>query len=338
MGCSDRRAFLQVAAAVAAEAAICAAGKKYGSPLAAQPDKAESVESGDAREHKLLVGCRDGHLKLTGAADCWQAMKALGAECVEAVIDERLSLPGLFHPQQKYSAATKADIDRLRADMHSAALHISALCMYNRFDERPGFELDWCVQAAKAAAAIGVPAIRIDLVPRKVARKDYLEFSIDIMQKVIRATEDTRVAFGIENHGNTTNDPEFLEALFDKVASPRLGLTLDTGNFYWFGHPLAKVYEIFQKFAPRVVHTHCKSINYPEAQRQQQRPMGWEYGKYTCPIDQGDIDFARVVNTLLEAGYRNDLCVEDESLARFPAEQRAEIVAREIRFLKKLRR
>jgi len=337
MGCSDRRAFLQLAAAVAAEAAICVAGKNYGSALAAQSAKAESAESGDARGQKLLVGCRDGHLRLAGAADCWQAMKTLGAECVEAVIDDRLSLPGLFHPQQKYSAATKADIDRLRADMHSAGLRISALCMYNRFDERPDFELDWCARAAKAAAAIGVPAIRVDLVPRKVARKDYLQFSIDMMQKVIRATEDTGVTFGIENHGNTTNDPEFLQALFDKVSSPRLGLTLDTGNFYWFGHPLAKVYEIFQKFAHRAVHTHCKSINYPEAQRQQQRPMGWEYGKYTCPIDQGDIDFSRLLKTLLDAGYRNDLCVENESLGRFPVEQRAEIVAREIRFLKKLR-
>ncbi len=331
---TDRRTFLQSAAILVAQGAVCTVDAGRALSDSGQSPQAESTE---AKAKKLLVGCRDVHLKLTGATDCWQAMKALGAECIEATTDERLSLPGLFHPEVKYSAAEKASIDRLRADLYAAGVNISALCMYNRFDERPQFELEWCIRAAKAAAALCVPAIRIDLLPRKVARKDYLQFSIEMMRKLIRGTEDVPVAFGIENHGNTTNDPDFLEALFDKVASPRLGLTLDTGNFYWFGHPLGKVYDIFQKFAARTVHTHCKSINYPEAQRQQQRPMGWEYSKHTCPIDQGDIDFARVVKMLVEAGYRNDLCVENESLGRFPAEQRVEIVAREIRFLKTLR-
>ena len=109
------------------------------------------------------------------------------------------------------------------------------------------------------------------------------------------ATADTGVRFGIENHGNTTNDPEFLAALFDGVGSKRLGLTLDTGNFYWFGHPLSKLYGLYEQFAPRAFHTHCKSIRYPEDDRERQRPMGWKYGEYNGPIYDGDIDFGRVV-------------------------------------------
>ena len=75
--------------------------------------------------------------------------------------------------------------------------------------------------------------------------------------------------------------------LFAGVGSKRLGLTLDTGNFYWYGHPLSKVYELYEMFASRVFHTHCKSIGYPAEEREKQRPMGWQYVKYHGPIYSG---------------------------------------------------
>jgi sugar phosphate isomerase/epimerase len=172
------------------------------------------------------------------------------------------------------------------------------------------------------------------VVPQKMSRAEFLPFSIETLRKVLAGTEATGVRFAIENHGHTTNDPEFLTPLFQGVGSNRLGLTLDTGNFYWFGHPLAKVYELYETFAPRVRHTHCKSIRYPEAEREKKRAVGWEYAKYNCPIYEGDINFRRVVKILRGAGYAGDLCVEDESLGRFPAEERGGILAKEIRHLK----
>ena len=289
-----------------------------------------------AEENKadLCLACRDGHLKATGKNDTWSALEAIGAEGVEASVNDDLSLPGLFHPDRKYSAATPADIEALRADMKAAGRRISALCMANRFDERPEAELEWCAKAARAAQALGAKAIRIDVVPRKKPAAEFLDFAVKTLKQVIDATEPTGVAFAIENHGGTTNNPDFLAPLFQRVGSPRLGLTLDTGNFYWFGHPLSKIYELYETFAPRVRHTHCKSIRYPEAEREKKRAIGWEYAKYNCPIYEGDIDFRRVIKILRAAGYAGDLCVEDESLGRFPAEERGGILAKEIRHLK----
>jgi sugar phosphate isomerase/epimerase len=154
--------------------------------------------------------------------------------------------------------------------------------------------------------------------------------------EIIADTEPTGVAFAIENHGTTTNDPAFLATLFKKVGSQRLGLTLDTANFYWFGHPLSKVYELYEAFAPRVSHTHCKSIHYPAAEREKHRPVGWKYAQYACPIGEGDIDFARVAAILHKAGYKNDLCIEDESIfARKPsAGEATKQLADETRLLK----
>ncbi|MHB1036471.1 MAG: sugar phosphate isomerase/epimerase family protein [Pirellulales bacterium] len=281
--------------------------------------------------------CRDAMLRSFGKPDCWAALRAIGAEGVEAVVGEDLSLAGLFHPTIKYTAADDAGIARLAADAQAAGQRITALCMANRFAERPEAEIAWCGRVAKAARALGASAIRIDVVPGRLARPEFLKLAVATLRKVMAETEATGVRFAIENHGNTTNDPEFLQPLFDGVGSNRLGLTLDTGNFYWFGHPLAKVYQLYETFAPRAFHTHCKSIRYPQAEREKQRPMGWKYGEYECPIDAGDLDFRRIIAILRKAGYAGDLCVENEALGNLAPDKAVETVAREIALLKRLR-
>ena len=261
---------------------------------------------------------------------------AIGAEGVEAEITNDLTLPGLFHPTVKYTLATARGRERLAADAKRAGQRITAFCMENRFEEQPEMEIRRCGEAARAAQALGVPAIRIDVVPAKLARSEFLKVAVKALGKIIADTEPTGVAFAIENHGTTTNDPAFLGALFKEVGSQRLGLTLDTANFYWFGHPLSKVYELYEAFAPRVFHTHCKSIHYPAAEREKHRPVGWKYAQYACPIGEGDIDFARVAAILHKAGYKNDLCIEDESIfARKPsAGEATRQLAEETRLLK----
>jgi len=283
---------------------------------------------------RLAVGCRDVMLKNAGAEDCWKAFRAAGAETMELTVPDDLSLTSLVHPTKKYTLASKAGLDELAADAKSAGCRISAFCLSNKFDQRPEFEVEWVAKAAQAAKALGVKAIRIDVVPRKPAGPEFLDSSVKILKKVLAAMASTGVSLGVENHGRITNDPDFLDRLFAGVGSPLLGLTLDTGNFYWFGHPISKVYALFEKFAPRVVHTHAKSIRYPADQRDQQRKMGWEYAKYNCPVYEGDIDFRRVAEILKKAGYSNDLCIENESLGKFPEAERANVLARELAHLK----
>ncbi|MCY2986699.1 MAG: sugar phosphate isomerase/epimerase [Planctomycetota bacterium] len=286
----------------------------------------------------LTLACGDATLKNVPAADCWTALKAIGAQGIEANISLDLSFPGLFHPTRKYSAATPEDLATLQADMQAAGCKITAFLMSNQFDVRPEQEVTWVIKAAQAAQALGVPAIRIDVVNRKPNAGDFLPATVATLKRILAGSESTGLVFGVENHGRTTNDPEFLDALFAGVGSKRLGLTLDTGNFYWFGHPLSKLYDLYAKFAPRVFHTHCKSIKYPADQRDTQRPIGWKYGEFNCPIDQGDIDFRRVIKILRDAGYRYDLCIENESLGKLPEADRQAALAKEIQYLKDLKR
>jgi hypothetical protein len=159
---------------------------------------------GDEKRRTLPVGCRDANLRETRHKDCWSAMRSIGAEVVEATVADDLALPGLFHPTRKYSAATPAGIDQLAADAKAAACRISALCTFNRFAERPDFELQWCSKAARAAKALGIRVIRIDVVPQRLSRAEFLPLAVKTLKRLIKATDDTGVSFAVENHGTTT--------------------------------------------------------------------------------------------------------------------------------------
>jgi sugar phosphate isomerase/epimerase len=291
---------------------------------------------GAAENKKWPVGCRDVHLKAAGQPDSWSCMKALGAECTEVNVDMNLACVNLFHPQRKYTLATDDGIRALKDDLAASGCRISAFMMANRLDEQLEKELEWTRNLVQAAHALGVETIRIDVVPRKLDGDKFLPFAIDACKRMCQIAEGTSIRYGVENHGKITNDPQFLEKLFDGVGSAKLGLTLDCANFYWWGHPVNDLYPIYEKFAPRVVHTHCKSIRYPDDKKNVRREMGWEYGKYNCPIYEGDIDFKRVVKILRHANYGGDLCVEDESLEKCPEHERAAVLKKEIATLQKL--
>ncbi len=316
-----RRAFLRQSCGLVIGAGVLSS---VGGPLPAEPNK------------RWPLAVRDVYLRLTGEKDCWAAMKSLGAQGAEVEVQRDFTCTNLRASGQSYSIGTEKATDTLAKDLRSHGLTIPAFCLHNRFDENPTEEVSWTVAVARAAETIGTKAIRIDVVPRRIQGDDFFKFAVDTCRQLVNKTEGMSVRFAIENHGGTTNRVEFLEKLFGAVKSERMGLTLDTGNFYWFGYPLEQLYGIYRKFAPRAFHTHCKTIRFPDDKRNQKRPMGWEYGKYNCPIYEGDIDFEKVVAILRAAGYNNDLCVENESLGKFPENERADVLRREIQFLKGL--
>lgn len=283
-----------------------------------------------------IIACRDSLLKATKKPDCWSAMKWLGVTGVEVEVNPELACPVLYHPKKKFSLATTSDIQILKDDLSKNGLFITSFLMHNRFDERLEEELEWTRKLVNAGQKLDTKVIRIDVVPRRTQREEFLPFAIKVCKQLSDIVEGTSIRYGIENHGSITNDPDFLQRLFDGVGSPNLGLTLDTANFYWYGHPLGKLYKIFERFAPRAFHTHCKSIRFPKNRRNTQRPMGWEYNQYSTPIYEGDIDFSKVAEILRKVNYQGDLCLENETLGKYPENKHAEILQKEIALLRKI--
>jgi len=314
-----RRQFIQMTTGTFLGAAVT---EVAGRTLAAEPAR------------PLTIACRDSHLKATGLPDTWSAMKELGVAGVEVAVDEDLSCPALYHPTRRYRVGTDEDRKTLQDDVRAAGRVITALCLSNRLDERFEQEVAWVRKVVQAAERLSVRVIRIDVVPRALSQDAFGPFAIKACKQLCELVEGGPVRYGIENHGNTTNDPAFLDRLFDGVGSKHLGLTLDAGNFYWYGHPLGSLYGIYTSFAGRAFHTHCKNIRYPEDRREVRRPMGWEYDRYTCPLDEGDLDYGKVVRILRGGGYTGDLCLENECLGKFPAAERGAVLKREIAALR----
>ena len=288
----------------------------------------------------MYASIRDAMVLNAGYQTILEGLTDLGLTATEMDFSRGGSVRALTLPGASFQITDAAVRDNFKQHLSECGIHVSALLLANNFNATDlSSEVAWCVSAVKAAGALGIKAVRIDSAMRDQEHMD-LKARIDCFTRgiewVLEETEDTGVPLGIENHGGRGNQREFLDGVLDAVSSPRLGMTLDTGNFYWYGYPLDEVYEILEHFASKAKHTHVKNINYPESERAKQREIGWKYGEYACPIPEGDIDHSRVIGFLKDAGYEGDICIEDESLGRFPEGERKGILQRDADYLKSL--
>ena len=219
-------------------------------------------------------------------------------------------------------------------------IKICAFLLHNNFNcPDPQKEVQWVIDVIKTAEDLKIPAIRIDAITKGEKEEPFeirVTRFVDCMRQALEATNASTVALGIENHGIQGNDPAFLKQVMERVGNERLGVNMDTGNFYWNGFPLNEVYDILRSVAPYTKHTHVKNIRYPEDTRQQKRANGWEYGKYVSPIYEGDIDHQQVVAILKNAGYNGPLTIEDECLGKLDADQKKEVLRKDAVYLNSL--
>jgi sugar phosphate isomerase/epimerase len=281
----------------------------------------------------MEIAIRDACVPLNEGQSLWDALRLLGIASVELAIDAEMTVRSLQQPLQ-----TADQIRGLRDRLWQRGVRVCALLLATDFSGADAeAHIAWTMRAVALANELGTPAVRIDaFTADRSLSADVVRDNVGrCVRRILAETAGSGVDLALENHAWHSNDPAFLDGLFAAVDDDRLGLTLDTGNFYWFGYPLEELYGLFEKYAGCVKHTHMKNINYPPEMAHQRRPIGWEYGKYRCPLDEGNIDLARVVRLLRGAGYQRDLCIENESLNRYPEAQRLEIIRRDVRALQR---
>jgi len=287
----------------------------------------------------MYVSIRDD-IVLMGYPTIADGLEALGIDAVELEVRRDMTVRNVMpsNGDEFVTLDSKAAIESYAEFLAEQGVRVSAFLLHNDFNRDDwDAEVKWVTNVVETAAAMAIPAVRIDAVmtgERDIPIEDRVTRFADSMKQVLDATDYHIVELGIENHGFQGNDPDFLDKVLDSVGSPRLGLTLDSGNFYWAGHPLSRVYEIIEHFASRVKHTHIKNISYPEETRETQRELGWRYGDFVCPIPDGDVDHFKVYRLLKDAGYSGDICIEDESLGKFPENKRDEVLLRDAEHLR----
>jgi sugar phosphate isomerase/epimerase len=293
------------------------------------------------RRRGIEVTIRDPMLLSTGVDNIAEGLKMFGINGVEMAVGRDYMMNAILptDDRRKLHLDQDDDVKRLADQLATSGTHITAFLIGNNFNARDiAGELAWVVRVVQVANTLGVPAIRIDAIMEggdRIPVDQRQDIFARCVNHILMNTEGVPVDLGIENHGTQGNNPDFLLGLINRVGSTRLGVNMDIGNFYWAGYPISELYVILKKLAPYTKHTHVKNINYPADVRDKRREPGWEYGKYVCPIPQGDIDIKKVVGFLKAAGYKRDLCIEDESLGKFDQETRRKHVQEAVAYLKK---
>ncbi len=288
----------------------------------------------------MYVSIRDNMVSGEEFANPVEGMRHLGVEAVEIALSEDFTV-NKMDSREKISLETDDDAKAYGA--HLAGLGVKPYAFLTAMDFSDGDMADkiaWEARAIEFADLVGMPCVRID---SAMARERELDFEERVrifaegLGGALERTAGSKVTLGIENHGFQGNNLAFQLNVYNTVGSDRLGSTMDTGNFYWRGYPLSEVYGILRILAPYTKHTHLKNIKYPEDQREVTRECGWEYVKYVAPLDEGDIDHAKVLRILAEAGYDGDICIEDESLHHFESpEERIAVLERDVAHCKEI--
>lgn len=294
----------------------------------------------------MYAGIRDDSLewycKKSGCSDYIDGLKRLGLRGLEIHVDRSLRAPDYSKPASAKGATVDlgdpAVARRVKEIFTEAGVTVSAVLIENDFGrENIEAEIDWMIGAARVAESLGTDVVRINSVMSpspEISREKYVDRVVGALRQALRETHAT--CFAIENHGVMGNEPEFIRAVLRGVSDQRLGLTLDTGNFYWAGYPLSTVYDLVKEFAPSTLHTHLKNMTFSPAEREKRRDWCRDWPKEARPLYEGDIDYSKVFETLQAAGYGRDVTIEDESLGNYPAQEAIEILQRDAKYVQGL--
>jgi len=278
----------------------------------------------------MYIAVRDQILHAVGFKDVFEGLDWLGLDSFE------LALKHGFKTSIGFDLASSDGLARLKEKLDAHGVKICAILLENDFGKEDlNGEIRYVSSAMRLSEELGVDVVRINSVmrPQKGWR---VEDAVEAAAKGISESfkqSGSKVFLAIENHGVLGNDPEFISSVLKKVEGLNVGLTLDTGNFYWAGYPLSQVYEIYGRFAPYVKHTHIKNAAVPAGKQEEKRPPG---SVKMTPLREGDINLEIAISKLRDFGYKGDLTIEDESLGQYSLERRREILLDDKRYLEEV--
>ncbi len=281
----------------------------------------------------MFLSIRDAHTRQVQSdgliASHAATLRALNISSVEVWLEPGGVLSHWQRPDGRpWQARTLAEALDFTRELKAHGVTVSALCLPTDFASHPE-HVPWATNAVFLAQEMEAQAIRIDTatMKRELAPEQVRGIFCESIEQVLEHTEDAPLPLGIENHGAVSNNPTFLDQIFARVSDRRLGLTLDPGNFYWFGLPLDEVYAVCEHFAARARHTHFKNIAYPIELRNEPREPGYKYSEFAAPLDRGDLDIQRLIQILQRAGYVGDACIENEALDHFAKADQLQVLA-----------
>ncbi|KAF0864630.1 myo-inosose-2 dehydratase [Pseudomonas sp. LD120] len=195
-----------------------------------------------------------------------------------------------------------------RLARRSAAEEIDAIASHVQLLKHNGASV--LVYGEVADSIQGSP-VRLIERPRFHSAQAWQDYA-DKLTTLARFTLSQGVRLAYHHHmGAYVESPADIDQLM-RLSGEEVGLLFDSGHCYMGGRePL----EVLRKHIHRVCHVHFKDVRKPVVQLA--RNNLWSFpdcivnGTFTVPGD-GDLDFAALLDVLLDAGYQGWLVVEAE--------------------------
>jgi sugar phosphate isomerase/epimerase len=228
---------------------------------------------------------------------------SLGFEYVEPMVHngrELLSEAGYFHSFSMDNEPLEMRDILERNQVRASGL--SAHCPLMR----PEISVPFLEKAIRLAATVGAPVVNTDegIRPAWLTDEECFQVMRYTLKKVLQVAERYNIMVAIEPHQSITKTTAGLMRVATLVESPMLRINYDTGNAFLGGED---PYAGLTAALPLLVHIHAKDISIQQADAEHGKVTGTPVG---CACGQGVIDWSRVCDILIKAGWNGVLSVE----------------------------
>jgi sugar phosphate isomerase/epimerase len=171
-------------------------------------------------------------------------------------------------------------------------------------------ELQVITDAFPMAKALGVSAIRVfsGNLSQGVSFDEALDWIVEGLSKAAKQAEAEGLVLCLENHGKLAGSGRQVRTIIDRVDSPSLRSTFDTGNFLLVDEDPSAALDIL---LPYVSHVHLKDF----ARRDDGRYKSLKGEAFEgADLGHGDVEVKAILDRLDARGYQGAVVLEYEGV------------------------
>lgn len=206
----------------------------------------------------------------------------------------------------------RAELDDVVSTVNSLGIRVTSYAVSNNFVSADAALREQALRkitdGLPIAAELGTKVIRVfsgnlaDGIPYEDAK----QWIIDGLQAACREAEQVGMTLCLENHGKLAGKGAQVKDLIDRIGSPALQSTFDTGNFLLVDeHPL----QAFQVLKAYIGHVHFKDFKEQPNGRYKSIGLRTYEG---VPAGEGDAELPQIMDLLTAAGYNGAYVLEYE--------------------------
>lgn len=231
---------------------------------------------------------------------------------------KRISLDGVELLDFYWSSGEdkREEIDQVLKAVKQNGLMVSAYDVTNNFvketEEERAVEVAKILEGIEVAKALETKIVRVfcgDL-HGNLTYEDGQKWIVEGLKKCAKRAEEEKVFLAIENHGLLAGKSGQVKEIIEKVNSPYVGSTFDTGNFLLVHE---EPQEAFDRLKRDIVHVHFKDFREKKSGEELKGFRSTEGVELigTVPGD-GKVDLPYIVQGLKSENYGGWLSIEYE--------------------------